>query len=174
MTVWSRKNLHVLKVQVMKMSPSQPGTSEAMSRALRVSVSTRGFGLRGGGHDLGGPGGGCDTGVSVSERPRFSPNATGMARRRLGPWLRTSPRFSGGPPQPAEDDVVDAASLPLPVARRVELPQAGEREDHAVSVQVRARVAGSDVRRRQAVEGSDDRVLSVWRRQVVSRRRGLA
>ena len=61
-----------------------------------------------------------------------------------------------------------------PVASRVELPEAGQREDHVLGGEVGAQRAGGDVRPQQAVEGFDDRGVGVAGGQIASGRGGLA
>jgi Methyladenine glycosylase len=53
--------------------------------------------------------------------------------------------------QAGEDYVVDAVCSSFPVTCRVELPQAGQRENHVVGVEPRTQGAGGDVRLEQAV-----------------------
>ena len=64
--------------------------------------------------------------------------------------------------QATEHDVVDALCLSAPVARRVKLPEAGQRQDHVVGVEAWAERSGGDVRLKQAVKGCDDRGVGAW------------
>src|SRR6202000_2879979 len=76
--------------------------------------------------------------------------------RSRPPVLDIESPIRSGSLQPPEDDAVDALGLAAPIARRIELPEAGQGEDHVLGVEVGAQRAGGDVGLQQAVQGRDD------------------